>query len=169
MSYKKKLTMGAMTATLGLSLLGVGTWAAFNDVENVDASVAPGTLNLDVGEYLDAPYTFNISNLKPGDTMIRNIKLDNTGTLAIKDVLLSIDDVNFTDYAPALGELGAGDTDVFGTNTSGEYLEQFKVTLARTGIEGAEEEIIGSGDDVTLADIANGNDLTSKKIGRAHV
>ncbi|MET3698688.1 camelysin [Bacillus oleivorans] len=147
MSLKKKLTMGALSATLGMSLVGAGTWAAFNDIEEVNASLAAGSLDLVVDEY-NGPVNFNISNLKPGDTMTRYIKLDNAGTLAIKDVLLSIDSVNFTDYLP----VGA-DSDIYGANTADEYLSQFKVTLLKTGIEGADEEIISSADNITLADI----------------
>ncbi|MCL6570669.1 MAG: M73 family metallopeptidase, partial [Bacillus sp. (in: Bacteria)] len=32
MSIKRKLGMGAASAALGLSLIGGGTWAAFNDM-----------------------------------------------------------------------------------------------------------------------------------------
>lgn len=149
MSLKKKLAMGALSATLGISLVGAGTWAAFNDIEEVNASLAAGSLDLVVDEY-DGPVNFNISNLKPGDTMTRYIKLDNAGSIAIKDVLLSIDSVSFTDYLPA-----GGDPDTYGANSLEDYLDQFQVTLLRTGLEGADEEIISFGEAITLADIYN--------------
>lgn len=152
MSFKKKLTMGALSATLGISLVAGGTWAAFNDIEENTASLATGKFDLTVGEY-DGAYQFNVSNLKPGDSMKRLIKLDNNGSLAIKDVLLSIDKMDFTDYVPQEGEPGFGDSDVYGSNSAEDYLEQFKVKLVRTGVEGNDEEIISSSDNITLADI----------------
>ena len=158
MSLKKKLTMGALSATLGISLVGAGTWAAFNDIEEVSSSLQAGTLDLVVAE-ADGPINFDISNLKPGDTMTRYIKLDNGGSLAIKDVLLSIDSIDFTDYVPKEGEPGYGDPDTYGENSAEEYLDQFKVTLLRTGLEGNDEEIIVSSDNITLADIYKATNL----------
>ncbi|WP_102261371.1 TasA family protein [Mesobacillus jeotgali] len=160
MSLKKKLTLGAMSSALGLSLVAGGTWAAFNDIETVNGSVANGNLKLELNAVDGGPTNFTVSDLKPGDSMTRQFELKNVGSLAIKDVLLSIDSINFNDYGydsngnRDTSEVAAdADSDIFGKNTDLEYLEQFQITLARTGIEGAEEEIINSGDDITLADV----------------
>ncbi|MHC0037570.1 TasA family protein [Pseudoneobacillus sp. C159] len=137
MSIKKKLTIGAMSAALGLSLVAGGTWAAFNDIEQTSASFAAGTLNLTLAEVANGgPKEFKISNLKPGDKMTRSIRLVNDGTLAIKDVLLSIDGINFTDYIPVAGQPGFGDTDTWGSNTGLEYLDQFNVKVVSVGDQG---------------------------------
>jgi spore coat-associated protein N len=158
MSMKKKLTMGAMSAALGLSLVAGGTWAAFNDIEEVNASFAAGTLNLTLADLAgDANNkTFSVSNLKPGDKMTRTIVLKNDGSLAMKDVLLSIDGINFTDYTPA-----TGDTDTFGSNSALEYLSQFKVKVVNVGAQG------GGGypidiilQDITLAELYLATSLT---------
>lgn len=173
MSIKKKLSLGAMSAALGLSLVAGGTWAAFNDIEEVNASVAAGELNLKLKQAGQGPTTFSVKDLKPGDTMTRKIKLDNEGSLAIKEVLLSIDNINFTDYVPQEGQAGYGDTDTYGSNTAIEYLSQFKVTVAKVGAEGGSggfpKDIILN--DITLADLyeatAMGYDATKQAAARA--
>lgn len=155
MSIKKKLTVGAMSAALGLSLVAGGTWAAFNDIEEVSASIAAGELNLDLAKIQGAPIHFSINNLKPGDTMTRKINLKNVGSLAIKDVLLTIDHIQFTDYIPNEGQAGFGDPDTYGQNSDIDYLKQFKVTVAKVGAEGGAggfpKDIIVH--DITMADL----------------
>ncbi|WP_284139248.1 MULTISPECIES: TasA family protein [unclassified Virgibacillus] len=138
MGIKKRLTSGAIAATLGISLIGVGTWAAFNDVENVEGGVAAGTLELSLNELNGQPVNFDISNLKPGDHMTRQLQLKNDGSLAIKDVLLSIETVDFQDYAPnEPGMPGYEDEDTWGENTVVDYLNQFEVTIMNVGNEGS--------------------------------
>jgi spore coat-associated protein N len=85
MTLKKKLGMGVMSAALGLSLVGGGTYAFFSDTETSNNTFAAGTLDLKLD-----PTTFvDVSNLKPGDTMFREFKLINSGTLDIDNILLS--------------------------------------------------------------------------------
>ena len=48
MNIKKKLTVGVMSATLGLSLVGGGTWAAFNDTATINNQFATGVLDLEL-------------------------------------------------------------------------------------------------------------------------
>lgn len=156
MSIKKRLGLGAMSAVMGLSLIGTGTWAAFNDVEKVSATVGAGELNLALGKYQDKSYKFLLSNLKPGDNMTREVVLKNDGSLAIKDVLMAIELVNFTDYVPSEGEPGYS----AGARANGEkaalsYLDQFKVSVVKVGSEGGgiyPLDIIGADKNVTLKD-----------------
>lgn len=126
MNLKKKLGMSIMTGVLGLSLIGGGTWAAFNDVETVSNTFASGTLDLGIG---NNETLFKISNLKPGDTFSEAITLTNDGTLDINQVFLhavyvedSWTDLDVIDLAAKVGA-GAGD------NTVNEFLSQFKVTV----------------------------------------
>lgn len=84
MSIKKKLGLGIASAALGISLVGGGTFAYFNDVETYDNTFAAGTLDLD----LNPEVIFNVSNLKPGDYMIRQFDMENNGSLDIAKVLL---------------------------------------------------------------------------------
>ncbi|GIN85581.1 cell division protein FtsN [Heyndrickxia sporothermodurans] len=88
MSLKKKLGMGVATAVLGLSLIGGGTYAYFNDIETTNNTFAAGTLDLAAN-----PTTIiDVNNIKPGDWMNRTFKLENNGSLDISKVFL------YTDY-----------------------------------------------------------------------
>ncbi|MEK5389783.1 CalY family protein [Margalitia sp. FSL K6-0131] len=85
MSLKKKLGMGIASAALGLSLIGGGTYAYFNDVETTNNSFAAGTLNLTA-----KPTTIiDVKDIKPGDWMDREFTLKNDGSLDISKVLLT--------------------------------------------------------------------------------
>ncbi|MEN2768716.1 CalY family protein [Ornithinibacillus xuwenensis] len=85
MNIKKKLGMGLATAALGIALIGGGTFAYFNDVEETNNTFAAGTLDLSV----DPSVIIDVDNLKPGDTMVRDFYLVNEGSLDISAVELS--------------------------------------------------------------------------------
>ncbi|MCG1021658.1 TasA family protein [Sutcliffiella horikoshii] len=85
MSIKKKLGAGVMSAALGISLIGGGTWAAFNDIETVSNTFAAGTLDLSV----DPTTVFDIEDLAPGDYMTRDFEIINGGSIEIKDVKMT--------------------------------------------------------------------------------
>ncbi|WP_040208568.1 TasA family protein [Neobacillus jeddahensis] len=87
MGIKKKLGLGLASAALGLSLVGGGTFAYFNDVETSNNTFAAGTLNLT----LNPTQMFKIQNMKPGDKMFKRFNLKNDGSLNIKNVLLQTD------------------------------------------------------------------------------
>ncbi|MBM7553662.1 CalY family protein [Thalassobacillus pellis] len=84
MSIKKKLGMGVMTAAMGLSLIGGGTYAYFSDSAEASGSFAAGTLDLSA----DPTTIIDVENLKPGDTMLRSFDLVNGGTLDIASINL---------------------------------------------------------------------------------
>lgn len=87
MSLKKKLGMGIASAVLGISLVGGGTFAYFNDVETMNNTFAAGTLDLE----LNKSTIIDVNNLKPGDWMNRTFKLKNKGSLDISKVLIETD------------------------------------------------------------------------------
>jgi spore coat-associated protein N len=91
MSFKKKLGLGIASAALGMSLVGGGTFAYFNDVEVNNSSFAAGTLDINVAGNDAANAIIDVSNLKPGDTMTRNFTLNNTGSLNVSKVFLTTD------------------------------------------------------------------------------
>jgi spore coat-associated protein N len=94
MSIKKKLGLGLASAALGLSLIGGGTYAYFNDTAvSSPNSFAAGTLDLAVNPEV----MFTINNMKPGDRMLRQFTLTNSGTLAIDKVTLKTEILNSTD------------------------------------------------------------------------
>ncbi|MRG85025.1 TasA family protein [Salinibacillus xinjiangensis] len=127
MSIKRKFATGAISACLGFSLIGTGTWAAINDVEKQTSEFAAGTLDFEIQpikfEGHRVPHTFEVSNLKPGDSMYRAFKIDNVGSLAIKEVLLDTIASNFTNGENEFVEQVGSDNDL------DEFLDQFQVNV----------------------------------------
>ncbi|KGA98950.1 spore coat protein [Alkalihalobacillus alcalophilus ATCC 27647 = CGMCC 1.3604] len=82
MSIKKKLGMGVLTAALGISLIGGGTFAYFSDTATQTNTFASGTIVLDVDPTVQIP----MENIKPGDWMPRSFELQNNGSLDMKYV-----------------------------------------------------------------------------------
>jgi spore coat-associated protein N len=85
MSFTKKVSQGVMSAALGLSLMGGGTFAYFSDSVETQNTFAAGVLDLN----LNPSTVVNIDNIKPGDEIYREFTLENNGTLDIGKVLLS--------------------------------------------------------------------------------
>ncbi|GGE77471.1 CalY family protein [Priestia taiwanensis] len=110
MTLKKKLGMGVMSAALGLSLVGGGTFAYFNDTAETNNTFAAGTLDLSV----DPVEIVNVGNLKPGDTIFRPFEIRNDGSLDIDDVFLA------TDYKV---------TDAKGDNAGADFGEHIRVNF----------------------------------------
>jgi spore coat-associated protein N len=78
----KKLAAGIGVAAVAAAALalGAGTYAAFSDSENAEATFAAGTLNLTVGTPVaSAPVVW--SNLAPGDSQEVTVSVDNVGTV----------------------------------------------------------------------------------------
>ncbi len=154
MSIKKKLGLGVASAALGLSLIGGGTWAAFNDTATINNHFAAGELDLAVGKSGQKPISFDLSNMKPGDNVQRIFQLNNAGTLAIKEVLLDVTAANFVDGGDA--------------STQYEYLSQFVINFAQVDRENDTgwplSTIIKTGETLTLADLVGGPSVYGLKI-----
>ncbi|MFD2445752.1 TasA family protein [Bacillus sp. CGMCC 1.16607] len=136
MSLKKKLGLGVASAALGLSLIGGGTYAYFNDVETSNNTFAAGTLDLTVNPGV----IINVDKIKPGDRMSRTFKLENKGSLDISKVLLS---TNYT-VVDAKGNNTAADD--FGKHIRVNFLKNED----KNGVIQPEENIIVR---TTLADL----------------
>jgi spore coat-associated protein N len=154
MSIKKKLGLGVASAALGLSLIGGGTWAAFNDTATINNHFASGTLDLVVGK-VNAAANFDLGNMKPGDQVKRVFTLNNAGSLAIKEVLLNTTADSFTQ--------GVGTNNDLLT-----YLSQFEINAFNVDSENTSGKfeprmgIVETGKTLTLADLVN--DSYSDKI-----
>lgn len=112
MNLKKKLGLGVASAALGLSLIGGGTYAYFNDFTETTSTFTAGTLDLNA-----APTTIiNVNNLKPGDWMNRSFQLKNDGSLDIAKVLLT------TSYTVTNKAGAAANTDDFGKHIRVNFL-----------------------------------------------
>ncbi|RXJ01758.1 spore coat protein [Anaerobacillus alkaliphilus] len=159
MSIKRKISMGAMSALLGMSLVGGGTWAAFNDTATINNHFAAGTLDLVVGKSHNKPISFDLGNMKPGDNVQRIFELRNAGTLAIKEVLLDVDFDNFVDDLTAVNG---------GENTAVEFLSQFKVNFLAVDTESPRWEprgkVVLDGKTLTLADLVAGPSAYGTKV-----
>ncbi|MDM5190416.1 TasA family protein [Bacillus sp. DX4.1] len=104
MGIKQKLGMGVVSAALGLTLIGGGTFAYFSDKEVTENTFAASTLDLSV----DPQVILNVDKIKPGDEMERGFQLINNGTLKIKDVHL-LTDYTVTDAKGDNGNADFGD------------------------------------------------------------
>ena len=76
-----------MSLLLGIILIAGGTYAYFSDSEISNNTFAAGTLDLS----MNPSEIINIGNLKPGDSMIRDFELHNSGTLDMSKVTLDTD------------------------------------------------------------------------------
>jgi spore coat-associated protein N len=84
MGFTKTISKGVMTAALGLSLMGGGTFAYFSDTFETRNTFAAGTLDLSINPNA----VVNINNIKPGDEVYREFTFENKGSLDIYQVLL---------------------------------------------------------------------------------
>ncbi|MET3730093.1 spore coat-associated protein N [Fictibacillus halophilus] len=84
MGFTKTISKGVMTAALGLSLMGGGTFAYFSDTFETKNTFAAGTLDLSINPNA----VVNINNIKPGDEVYREFTFENKGSLDIYQVLL---------------------------------------------------------------------------------
>ncbi|MGP4070930.1 TasA family protein [Piscibacillus sp. B03] len=90
MSIKKKLGMGVLSAALGISLIGGGTFAYFSDTAETNNTFAAGTLDLNLKSTDDnEEVNVNLDNMKPGDWKVHQLRLYNDGSLNFKDVVLT--------------------------------------------------------------------------------
>lgn len=110
MGIKKQLGMGVMSAAIGLTLIGGGTYAYFSSSETTNNTFAAGTLDLAV----EPTTLIKVDNLKPGDWVVRDFELQNNGSLDIEKVYLETD----YDVIDAQGD----NTDDFGENIEVEFL-----------------------------------------------
>ncbi|WP_339230870.1 CalY family protein [Oceanobacillus sp. FSL K6-2867] len=110
MNIKKKLGTGIISAVLGLTLVGGGTFAYFSDTETTNNTFAAGTLDLAV----NPTQIIEVDNIKPGDSMIRDFELQNNGTLDIDKVLLE------TEYT--VNDASGDNTEDFGEHIQVEFL-----------------------------------------------
>lgn len=110
MKMKKQMVLVAMSLLLGLALIGGGTFAFFSDSVETNSTFAAGTLDLSAN-----PTTIiDVEDLKPGDSIVKDFELENTGTLDISKVTLD------TDYK-VIDEEG-NNTDDFGEHIEVEFL-----------------------------------------------
>jgi spore coat-associated protein N len=110
MNIKKQLSMGIMSAALGITLIGGGTFAYFSDSVTTDNTFAAGTLNLSA----EPTTIIEVDNMKPGDSMIRTFELHNDGSLDIGSVFLD------TEYT--VDDAEGNNTEDFGAHIEVEFL-----------------------------------------------
>lgn len=77
------------TALLGVCLVVGGTFAYFSDTVSTENTFGAGTLAMGLSTDTDAEVDFQAENLRPGDTINRQMTIENEGTLTIGEILLS--------------------------------------------------------------------------------
>lgn len=131
MGIKKKLGMGVMAGALGLSLVGGGTYAAFTDTEGTSDSYAAGLLDLQLVEndkttdLEGSLFKTNLQDFKPGDSITKEMRVKNNGTLSIKDVVVK---GTYSGFADAGGNLNSDD-DLGGWNSDNDFAKQIHVLI----------------------------------------
>ncbi|MBM7097059.1 hypothetical protein JSY36_15105 [Bacillus sp. H-16] len=156
MSIKKKIGVGVLTGVLGLSLVGGGTWAAFNDTATINNHFAAGTLDLVVGKNHNSHHmNFDLKNMKPGDQVQRIFKLSNGGSIAIKEVLLNVTADNFESEDGYNNDMLA-------------FLDQFVIDFMNTDTENPQWQprgnVVKDNEELTLRDLVDENIDHMKKI-----
>ncbi|MDF2936953.1 MAG: tasA [Paenibacillaceae bacterium] len=163
MGIKQQLVLGVVTAALGFTLVGGGTYAYFNDVQTTTNTFATGTLKLNIKEALNGtPFTFSMGNMKPGDSVERSILLENKGSIAIKEVLFSF-----------IEPVAKKDNAVLDENTLHDFLSQFQVesiSLEPKNGVGVPKELLDPNQKMTLLDLnmKNPENIKAKLSDPAH-
>jgi spore coat-associated protein N len=119
MGIKKQLGLGLASAALGLSLIGGGTFAYFNDTATLHNSFESGTLVLDLENAWNFPINFDLENIKPGDSWERQFVLANNGSLDFGDTFMTVTSADNNALLDTLKVTYF--VDASGTN-AGEYL-----------------------------------------------
>jgi len=110
-NIKKTLSMGLISAVLGLSLLVGGTYAYFSDSVESNNTFAAGEIDLAV----EPTEIVDLDNLKPGDSVERLFEIQNNGTLDVKEVLL---ETNYT-----VNDADNDNTEDFGKHIEVQFLQ----------------------------------------------
>lgn len=126
-NIKKQLSTGLLSAFLGISLIGGGTYAYFSNSAETNNTFAAGTLDLAV----NPTQIIDVNDMKPGDTFIRDFELQNSGSLDIGKVLLTT--------AYTVTDAKGDNTEDFGEHIEVEFLYNmdkldeviYKTTLAQ--------------------------------------
>lgn len=156
MKINKHLSMGIISAAMGILLIGGGTFAYFSDTASTDNTFAAGTVDLASAH----AEILNLDSMKPGDSMIRTFELNNNGSLDLHHVYL---DTEYTVYDKA-----ENNSEDFGEHMEVEFIYNvnepdeviFSTTLAELEEltpEAAGEQALAPilGDGLTTGDVAN--------------
>ncbi len=161
----KKILGLTLAAVLVLAMVAGGTWAYFSDTETATASLAAGTLDLDVNDLDTAQVLFNVSDKGPGESGTSDVvTLKNSGNLT-GELDISIGLVNQTasagptEWEDASTDLGGValmamfiDVDAGGTWTSGDICLKnddttyaFSAATTGTATGGSTTTVVDSG------------------------
>lgn len=98
----KRRTIGLSLLMIGLvvGMLGIGSWAVFNDTETGNATLGAGTIDLAIGAGSNIP--INLLDLKPSVPQYARVVLNNAGTNP------GVLDLHFADIVDSGGEPATG-------------------------------------------------------------
>lgn len=117
MAMKKSIRLGVLSGALGLALIGGEHGRRLMILKRQTRSTRQESW---IYLLKRTPAAINLSNLKPGDRIKKEFHFDNKGSLAINQVLMSLDYSQFIDGSSAKNG---------GKNTAEEFLSQFQVSV----------------------------------------
>lgn len=156
---RRRLLGGVAATGAAATGAGAGTWALFQDTETSSGNtIDAGTLDLvvtndQIGDGVSGTWT--IDNAKPGDSVLADVTLTNSGTLEADHVEFDVS----VDETETEGPNGNNASDTKPSTADG-MAEQFEVTLMTydgTNILDDLDDANGNGI-LDISDLAQGND-----------
>ncbi|MGD8192670.1 TasA family protein [Brevibacillus ginsengisoli] len=135
MGLTKQFALTLASLGLGAALVGGGTFAWFNSTQAIEKNkFEAGTLDMKVAAVNGYQMNFDLSNLKPGDYMTRRFNIINTGSLDIKEVLMSLNFDPMKDFHEGQDSNGKENTNNPGDRKASalDYLNQYQIDVFRT-------------------------------------
>lgn len=158
---RRRLLSGVAATGAAAAGTGAGTWAYFQDTETSSGNtIEAGTLDLKISDSDEGfgdgvSGTWTLSNAKPGDNVISDVTLQNSGSLEADHVEF---DISVTENE-SNGPSGSNEADTKPSTASG-MAEQFEVTVLTydgTNVLSNLSDANGNGI-IDIGDIASGND-----------
>ncbi|AIF44177.1 TasA family protein [Virgibacillus sp. SK37] len=139
MNLKNSILTAVATATIGLCLIGSGTYAYFNDTEETNNTFAVGVLDLGI----DKKSIIKVEKIIPGQQEEGKFQLKNDGNVDIKNVRL-ISEYKVNDYGLSNGGDDLGEHIKVQFKQNGKPVFDKPKSLAELQAKGAKgEEILG--------------------------
>jgi predicted ribosomally synthesized peptide with SipW-like signal peptide len=143
LTSRRKLLAALAAIGTGGAAVSAGTYAAFSDSESDDSSLTTGDLTLDFDDSQSGGFSLSTSELRPGDSGLETVTLNNGGSLD-GTLTVTLDAITNTDEKT---------TDPESTVSDGGRLSdalQIRLWLEPAGDSDSDTDIDGNSDEVIL-------------------